>query len=300
MVKKLIFHLGYHKSGSSAIQRWLLEHRDSLAKHLFCYNLADGSSNPLKLAVHRFIMGQIGSEQIRVECRKMRVEINSCTQPVVCYSDEGLLGPPLGFRNGSFFESKLYPYAREVIAILVKEFADFSPVFYAMEREPEAWLKSMHNQMAKQGCVSNSLKEFSSAFGAEVNWPALRKDLVAGCGGLGEVVITNFEDEFGKTDIQEMSLFRLLDIPADVLRRCDSQLKHINKSVPLSSEPPGAANIPSLSEDTIILAYRLFLERTPAAREVESMQRNAPDIPQLRRVILNSPEFNRIFQKIRE
>ncbi len=303
MPKKLIFHLGYHKTGSSSIQDWLLEHRDKLADHLYCYNLADGSSNPLKLAVHGYVMGKTDTSPIRAECRRMRAQIATLPQKVVCYSDEGLLGPPLGFRHGDFLERRLYPKAREIVAILAREFADFSPVFFAIERAPEAWLRSIYNQMARQECFTGTLEDFQREFGNPACWHRLREEIRQGIAGQGEFISASFETEIASKTIRGMTLFRILEIPSHILADCRQTLRHVNRSVPLGAGRPVITDRKISGTDTplppgvIALAYMLLLGRHASAAEIEHYQRRIADIPTLRHVLLNSPEFRTLWKR---
>ena len=297
MRKKLVFHMGYHKTGSSSVQDWLLEHREILSEHLHCYNLADGSSNPLKLAVHRFVMGQEGKEAIHKECQHMREEIKALPQRLICYSDEGILGPPLGFRLGDFLETAVYPKASEVMEILAEELEEFAPTFFAMERQPESWLRSMHNQMAKQGCFSGDERAFTSAYAEKVDWQVLRGALKAGLAERGSLEFSSFEDEFRQPLVSGMRLFQLLEIPSEILAQCRAELQHVNKSTPLVNFAPPPDSGLALDRETIILAYKLMLDRTPDCKEINKMRQHVSSIAHLRHVILNSQEFRALLNK---
>ncbi|NPD21294.1 sulfotransferase family protein [Alterinioella nitratireducens] len=238
MSKSVTIHLGYHKTGSSSLQKWLADHAALLEPHLLAFNLADGSSNPLKFAVHRHVMGQGPAEDIALECRRIRDAIRASPQPRVCITDEGLLGLPLGFSAGNFIEDAIYPRAKEIVTILARELAEFSPRFVVFERDREAWLRSVHNQMHKQGCVSEDFDGFIARFRPEPAWARLREELQAGIGGNGQLVTCNFETEFAKPTISQMALFQCLDLPEEVMAEARPTLERINASVPLAIRAP--------------------------------------------------------------
>ncbi|MCR8550879.1 hypothetical protein M4578_23890 [Salipiger sp. P9] len=246
--KRLIVHLGYHKTGSSSIQQWLQDHVSELKPHLACYNLVDGSANPLKFAAHALSMGRIGPEEFRQRAEEWAAEFRTLPQPVICITDEGLPGLPLGSLTQDYRETGIYPKAPLIVRLMAEAFAEFDPVFVVFEREAEPWLKSVHNQMFKQGCVAEDYWSFIDHYKPEVDWPAFRAELAAaveaGSKGRGSLVACGFEEEFAKSAVRDMTFFRLLDIPEALMARCRPQLAHINPSVPLVAPPP--ARLPAL------------------------------------------------------
>lgn len=240
--KRLVVHLGYHKTGSSSIQRWLLDHAQELSPHLACYNLADGTSNQLKFAAHSMTMGLIRPEKFRERAEEWAEMFRNVEQPVICVTDEGLPGLPLGSLTQNYRETRIYPRAPEIVRMMAEAFAEFDPIFVVFEREAEPWLKSVHNQMFKQGCVSENYWSFIEDYAPNVDWPAFRAQLAqaveTGSGGRGKLVACSFEEEFAKPTVSEMTLFRLLDLPDEVMARCRPKLTHVNASLPLVARPP--------------------------------------------------------------
>lgn len=231
--KQLVIHLGYHKTGSSSIQKWLLDHSEKLSDELYCYNLANGSSNPLKFAVHSWLMRGQNQNGLEAKCREMVAEIRALTQKTVLITDESLLGMPLGFSSGDFTETGIYPRASEVVEVLAREFAEFTPVFVVFERDHESWLRSAHNQMHKQGCLTEDFKGYLARFQPQIDWLAMRDELRSGIGNNGSLVALNFEEEFAKPIVGDMHFFRLLNLTPAALARCRPGLEQVNPSVPL-------------------------------------------------------------------
>lgn len=243
-VKRVLVHLGYHKTGSSSIQQWLLDHAPVLASHMACYNLADGTSNPLKFAAQAFTMGKIGRDEFMARAREMADTIRDMPQDLVCITDEGLPGLPLGATTGGYRETRVYPRGPEIAGCLAEAFAEFDVTFILFERDTEAWLKSVHNQMFKQGDVSEDFLTFVDRYAPAIDWPALRGDITAAVEtateGRGRVIACSFEEEFAKTSVWDMTFFKTLDIPASLHTHCRAQLAHINPSVPLVAQAPKA------------------------------------------------------------
>lgn len=242
--KTLMIHLGYHKTGSSSIQKWLLDHAANLAPELHCYNLADGSSNPLKFAVHNWLMKHGSAATLAAQCRTIAAEIDVLPQPRICITDESLLGMPLGFTRDDYVETGIYPHAREVVEVLTREFAAFDPVFVVFERAADAWLRSVHNQMYKQGCVTETFDNYIARFKPVVDWAKLRAEITAGIAagagtdGVGRLEALSFETEFARPMIADMRFFKLLNLPTEALNKCRPRLEQINPSVPISQLPP--------------------------------------------------------------
>lgn len=245
--KKLIVHLGYHKTGSSSIQKWLFEHKELLAPQLLCYNLVEGTTNPLKSAVHRWILGKASEADIRKECNIIKSEISIASQNTVCFTDESLLGLPLGFRLGDFVEKDIYPLTRDVIRILSDEFKDFETTFVVFERENEAWLKSVHNQMHKQGCYEGDFAEYMSDFNPQLEWSNLRDEIEAGLSGSAKLVAVKFDEEFKKPGVSSMEFFKLLELPSELMQKARPTLEKINPSVPIQKKDQEKAEAPNTS-----------------------------------------------------
>ena len=240
--KRLVVHLGYHKTGSSSIQRWLADHARELEGHMACYNLVDGTSNPLKFAANSMVIGLIGPDKFRERAEEWAQMFREVPQDVICVTDESLPGLPLGSLTRDYRETEIYPRAPEIVRIMAEAFAEFDPIFVVFEREAEAWLKSVHNQMFKQGALSEDYWSFLDKYNPKVDWPAMRRDLAAaveqGTDGHGSLIACSFEEEFAKSAVGEMTLFKLLDIPVDILARCRPRMDHVNASMPLRARQP--------------------------------------------------------------
>lgn len=234
---RLVIHLGYHKTGSSSLQKWLLDHREVLAPELHCYNLADGGSNALKFAVHNWLMGSGSEQEVIAQCRALGADIWDMPQKTVCISDESLLGMPLGWTREEFVETGIYPRAREVVEVLARELAVFSPIFVVFERDAENWLRSTHNQMFKAGNVKEDYAGYLARFSPEVDWLQLRRELEAGIGDNGSLVALDFEEEFSRENVSQMSFFKLLGLDEETLAGCQHSLEWINPSVPIEAPP---------------------------------------------------------------
>ncbi|SDY48345.1 hypothetical protein SAMN05444004_101549 [Jannaschia faecimaris] len=238
--KRLIIHVGYHKTGSSSVQKWLQQHAEILSPHLYCFNLADGGSNTLKFAAMNWLRGHATRDDFVRHCRTMAAEIHALSQPVICITDESLLGMPLGFSNGDYAETEIYPQARSIVDVIAQEFSDFDLTIVAVERDADNWLRSVHNQMYKQGCVAEDFDGYLSRFEPMVDWPALRGEIEAGLAGRGRLQTLAFEEELSHPLVSGMGIVGLLDLPPELLAQCRLNLEQVNPSVPLQSKTVSA------------------------------------------------------------
>lgn len=301
---RLIIHLGYHKSGSSAIQRWLLNHAKILAPHLTTFNLFDGSTRGLKIATNRLVLGRATDQEIRGQAGMLRRLMDDSTAPTICITDESLPGLPLGWRDDTYEETEIYPYGPEIVRILAEEFAAYKPVFVVFEREAEAWLRSTHNQMSKQGSITDPFDTYIARVKPVVDWPGLRQDMEAGIGANGSLIAYPFEAEFAKSTVREMGFFQLLDLPDTAWAECQPHLDVVNPSVSearakeLSARAKAKPQRPELKPADVTKAYRLMLGRLPENPAAIERKRMLPNLDALGRQIMRSDEFRRRYEAI--
>lgn len=302
--KRIIFHLGYHKTGSSSIQFWLRDNYPQLSRHIALYSVIGGSADPLKFSAQALSMGFIGPEAFLEAALGWAERFSALPQKTIVFTDESLPGLPLGAHTRGYRETKIYPDAPEVVRLLAEAFREFDPVFVVFEREKQAWLRSLHHQLAHHGSVKEDFDGYIARYRPEVDWPALRHKLEAaveeGAGGRGRLVAYSFEEEFARASVAEMGFFRLLDLPDEVLARCAPTLGKVNSSAAKNAAKQrrmqaarGAAGRGQrqLTPAEIELAYELFLGRTPNSAEVARMVEKGAGIDRIRRLFLSSPEF---------
>lgn len=263
--KTVVFHLGYHKTGSTSIQFWLHDNARTLEPYLDCYNLVDGGAHALKLAAVRLAHGLSDDTDLVRECCALADAIRRSPKRSVCVTDESLLGMPLGFTRGSFVETAIYPGARRVADVLAREFAEFRPTFIVLERKPMEWLKSVHSQMVKQDCFSGDFDAYLARFAPSVDWMALRGEIAAGIAGRGRLLPLDFHDEFARKTVAEMAFFKALGLPPEAFAAAMPRLPWRNRSPDRGAAAPPAdpwmaGNSTPRDREA---AFRVFLGRTP-------------------------------------
>lgn len=295
--KRLIVHLGYHKTGSSSIQEWLREHKPVLDEQMACYNLMDETSNGIKFAANAFAMGFMTPEAFLAAATEWADTFEAQPQPLVVLTDEALPGIPLGAETRGYLETEIYPMAADVVEILAQAFARFDTTFVLYEREPQAWLKSMHNQMVRGSFFKGSFQDYLDTFQPQVDWPALRASLAEAIhrgNPDAALVACAFEEEFAKSNVRDMRLFQLLDLPEETMAQCSPTLKVINKSVSdeqLEIWKARTRITRILTVDELKLLYLVVLGREPGEAELKHILAKGTGLEDIRQMLLTSREF---------
>lgn len=167
MKKKIIWHLGFRKTGTTSVQ-YLLEHlpsaeypnlfvssRDSLTKnwrqHIVAATRNKTRPNALILRKEMAIVASI---------------LRSSPAQTILISDENLFAFSLFAPDGSHF----FEWAAEVLPLIETEFSDFDNVFVAYTRPLETWLKSSYSQEVKRGRTWLSYQAWHKKVPHACNW----------------------------------------------------------------------------------------------------------------------------------
>lgn len=313
--KRVIFHLGYHKTGSTSIQFWLRDNLPALSQHIALYSVIGDSANALKVPANLLSMGVIGPKVFSARAREWADMCRDLPQETVIITDESLPGLPLGVRQQGYHETRIYPAAAQVAGLLAEAFREFDPIFVVFEREKQAWLRSIHNEMVKQDRVEEDFDEYLDLYKPDVRWDQLREAMAQAIAeatdGHGQLIAYSFEEEFAKPAVADMKFFKLLDLPEEVLARCAPTLGVANKSLSpedlqrlreqksrAAAKAPPVADPRKLTEAEIELAFRLFLDRAPSADEVSRVVAQGAGLSAIRRMFLHSDEFAAVARAI--
>lgn len=236
MKKEIIFHLGFHKTGTTSIQNWLDEHFDVLKKQFYIYNLADTSSGPLKLSANQFDIHGFNDntlDRFNKVCKSMNRQISSFKQETIIYTDEQLLGLPLGFTSDNFTQEETYPNAVKIFELLCDNFKDHKLSFIIYVREHSSWLQSIWNQMKKQKSTTLNFQEFSLKTIKAQTLQKIALDIQEASKqhSNSNVIILNFESDFSKDKVWDMNFFKSIDLNEDIKDKCKPSLKKLNQSV---------------------------------------------------------------------
>lgn len=219
--KSLVLHLGPHQTGAELIRQWLQDHADILSPHLRVYGPGPEGTDPLREAAVALSRGRPGAaEQLTEAARDLADRMRAEDAPLLCISDETLLGLPLGQIAPAYVETEIYPGLCPIIDILAQAFAEFDPVFVTFYRGPDAWLRNLHAMMVRNGAFEGDLESYLELFAPVVHWPDLHDEMRFALQGRGQLDLWRFEVEFRHDTVSEMGFFQRLDLPAEVLAQC--------------------------------------------------------------------------------
>lgn len=131
-MKKIIVHLGVHKTATTSLQTFFSRARDQLATHGVAFF-------PLS-EMRRSITPLIHSNKPR-ELKSLKYLIESIDHKTILLSDENILGDP-----SEVLHNSLYQFAFMRIKALCNIFCKHDLEFYLVLRDPVSFIVSMHSE----------------------------------------------------------------------------------------------------------------------------------------------------------
>lgn len=199
--KKLIFHVGLPKTGTSALQRWCASNRAQLR----CHNINYPHTEPHLISPkHQFLVPSLMNNDLE----KLRIIITQNSENTLLLSTEGLT-------------NHLYDFLPDALSTLREMTNDFDVIIFMVSREENSWTKSFY----KQAVLNPFIMEYHYATALKysefchlprvqrlINTSALREELKVAFGA-HTVVITPYEGNWmstflevlGVPDLKEMS-----------------------------------------------------------------------------------------------
>lgn len=181
--RHLVLHVGLPKTATTALQFWCDQNRERLIERGVLYPEVDASQTVPK---HQYVVGEL----LRGEFPRLRAQLETCEQPVLLLSSEGLSNHFYDFPEESFSEF------RKLLTEL-----GYSLSIFLVFRSPEIWLRSYY----KQAVLNPTYRKFewgtSKTFQEFAELPrvrrltdldSLRVDMSTRYGG--EVHVANYED----------------------------------------------------------------------------------------------------------
>lgn len=197
--RKIIIHIGPHRTGSTALQRYLMQNQDALAEHDVGV-LHDKRTHEaaLRLAGRDFEQARELLDMIRLDCGQLG------TSQVVL-SQEDFSGDLIGRGQGR----RVYPTLAKNLRILTAAFPEDQVSFLFFRRQEEEWLRSCYAQHVKYRDRFSSLEEFIGFIKEPLNWDSVLAPAVEYA--QERLVIADYQKEDPTHCVRELST--LLRIP---------------------------------------------------------------------------------------
>ncbi len=190
MSGRIVFHIGFQKTGTTWIQRTLAGNPRPVGKRVGLA-MRGPDTRALQVACLRWIAepGDGTMAEVRAEAAAMGARLRAMPQPVALLSDETLVGRNIAGPTGDMVQwaEALLP---EICAALAPELTDV--VCYT--REPGAWFASVHNQAVKIRRETRGLDEFVAAMPFHPGWDAITARIAAAVAPVPLTVVAMEED----------------------------------------------------------------------------------------------------------
>jgi hypothetical protein len=191
MKKKIHIHLGPHKTGSTAIQEYLIRNTDELNKD---HNIGILTTNLVReiakfLDARDYITAANISKLLAESCRDDAGEN-------FIISSEDFSGNLPGRGSGK----RPYPQLWRNIQIFEKTFHDFDRYYYFFVRDKDGWLYSAYIQSLKHRRKFKSFDEFCSHIDSEGLWEGILKKSKASL--KDRLVLIPFENKDGNSSVE--------------------------------------------------------------------------------------------------
>jgi len=265
--RKIIVHMGFHKTGSTYVQELLKLNAGRLPEGFVALHQASPHTARLRRACLSFQKARragpeapeakVQAETIVAECRAI-LERHAGDAHTVLISDEELAG----YMPGRLGARAVYPCLAELCRLLREGFAPHPVQFVFYTREPEGWLKSVYNQAVKQHKVTKRYHRFRQDLIGSPDLAAhaavIREEF-----GAEAVSVFSFEEERQIRDRPfGASLFALAGLPEALCR--DFEIAGINRNEslhPIARELMRSLNETALTSEQIVTIKDVFLRR---------------------------------------
>lgn len=229
---RVIIHAGFHKTGTTSLQRFLEINAAALAPYVHvlmkpqmedvasaardCSNASFFRSNYFRRAAFRHLFFDL--------LKRTTLE-NEQTLLISC---EALVGRMPGRENVTAFDAAV-GLAKDMVNVAEKHFGDLDLTLLYTTRERDSWMRSAYSHLLHQSKFTMSEPEFAEKFGRAGDLDAIVMRIGQAIGPRVPVTSqleTTAAEQFGPASV----LVRLLDLPAEVNATLEPA-KHLNQQL---------------------------------------------------------------------
>ena len=167
MTKKIIWLLGFRKTGTTSVQ-YLLGHLPLADYPNLLVSSRDHLTQNWRMLVVRATRAKKRPNlaELRKEMSNVATLLRGVTAQTILISDENLFAFSLYAKDGSHF----FDWAADILPLIETEFADFENVFVVYTRPLDSWLKSSYSQEVKRGRTWRSYDTWRKQVPKGCNW----------------------------------------------------------------------------------------------------------------------------------
>lgn len=144
-LRRVVWHCGWQKTGTTSIQMLLRRNRQAIKDKVQVFPKTV-VSQPIRRALKtHFVDGNPSLQEIEDLAEDMMVEVAAESGATALISDENLMG----WRHHHEDDQSFVDYAKTILPILARAAAPATSKFVFYTREMGSWLKSVHNQEVK-------------------------------------------------------------------------------------------------------------------------------------------------------
>ncbi len=211
VLKKIVFHAGFQKTGSTAVQNRILDNINHLSPYF--HYLGKRDLKDLKKFAQQAIRNPSsrGREKLLEALEELASGTASIQQPVVLMSSEILFGNDIYSESGN-----LVSWMEQILPLFAKAFSDheLECVFYT--RDPESWLFSTYRQSVLMRGYTITFDEYRRNLPFALDWDSIRKT-VEECVAPSNVTFVDMKTDIGEATGLGTALFRHCQVPETVL-----------------------------------------------------------------------------------
>lgn len=165
--QRVVFHLGFRKTGTSTIQRMLTENAA-----LWGSDVSVSARDDLTLEWRRALSAYTkapsaaGLERLDQRIRDTSKVVSAMPERTVIISDENLTANKVTAPDGSTFSD----WTALIIPMIERAFMDADVRFVIYTRSFESWIKSCYNQAVKKQRLYASYANWRKALPSEFDW----------------------------------------------------------------------------------------------------------------------------------
>lgn len=192
--KKIIWHIGFRKAGTTTMQ-YLLRALPADSYPDLLVSARDELTDEWRRGVKTRLQtnNQTGRADISVAIKNLAAKLRDIPQSTILISDENLFALNLFSTDGTHF----FDWATDILAEADQEFSEFENIFVVYTRPVDVWLKSVYSQELRRGRVWHSFDDWIEGLPPSFHWERGIEALGAALSSRLEVLPLASEPSFG-------------------------------------------------------------------------------------------------------